>query len=67
MAVRTWDYGTPSTVWTSANNWTANTVPVAADEVVFDSTSVVAPLTGMAIGDTGGLCEPFEPASMADG
>lgn len=55
MAVRTWDYGAATTVWTTAANWTADTVPVAADEVIFDSTSVVAPLTGMAIGDTGGI------------
>ena len=55
MAVRTWDYGEASTIWTDAANWSADTAPVAADEVVFDSTSVVAPLTGMAIGDTGGV------------
>ena len=55
MAVRTWDYGAPSTVWTTAANWSGDTVPIAADEVIFDSTSVVAPLTGMAIGDTGGI------------
>ena len=30
-------------------------MPVASDEVIFDNTSVVAPLTGMAIGDTGGV------------
>ena len=55
MAVRTWDYGAATTVWTTAANWSADTAPVAADEVIFDSTSVVAPLTGMAIGDTGGV------------
>jgi len=55
MAVRTWDYGASTTVWTTAANWTADTAPVAADEVVFDTTSVVAPLTGMAIGNTGGI------------
>jgi len=54
MAVRTWDYGASTTVWTTAANWSGDTAPVATDEVIFDSTSVVAPLTGMAIGDTGG-------------
>ena len=55
MAVRTWDYGATTTVWTTAANWSADTAPVANDEVVFDATSVVAPLTGMAVTDTGGV------------
>jgi hypothetical protein len=55
MAIRYWDYGAATTVWTTAANWSADTAPVANDEVIFDDRSVVAPLTGMAVGDTGGV------------
>ncbi len=55
MAVRYWDYGAATTVWTTAANWSADTVPVAADEVIFDGRASVAPITGMAVGDTGGV------------
>lgn len=50
MAVRTWDYGAATTDWATAANWTGDTIPAADDEVTFDSTSVVAPTTGMTDG-----------------
>lgn len=43
--------------WGVAGSWGSGedpAVPVAADEVIFDSTSVITPTTTMAIGDTGG-------------
>ncbi len=38
-AVRTWDGGGGTNSWSNAANWSADTVPTAADEVVFNATS----------------------------
>jgi hypothetical protein len=55
MTIRYWDYGAETTVWTTAANWSGDTVPIAADEVVFDGRASTAPLTGMSVSDTGGI------------
>jgi len=54
--VTTWD-GSKDTNWSDDDNWSgvAAEIPEAGDEVIFNSTSVEAPLTGMAITDTGGV------------
>ena len=36
---RTWDNGGGTGIWNSATNWSDDTLPVAADDVVFDATS----------------------------
>lgn len=38
-AVRTWDGGGGTNSWSNAANWSADTIPTAADDVVFDATS----------------------------
>ena len=48
MAVTYWD-GSTDTDWATAANWT-DTLPVADDEVIFDSRQVSKPTTGMADG-----------------
>lgn len=39
-ATRTWDGGGADNQWSTAANWSGNIVPTAADDVVFDATSV---------------------------
>ena len=36
--IRTWDNGGGDGLWTTAANWTANTLPGSADTVLFDAT-----------------------------
>ncbi|KKN71367.1 hypothetical protein LCGC14_0420890 [marine sediment metagenome] len=52
MAVRVWD-GDTDTDWATAANWTGDALPVADDEVVFDSRQVTKPTTGMTDGGVG--------------
>jgi|TARA_R100000501_G_C2600996_1_gene98059 hypothetical protein len=61
MAIRYWD-GDTSTACTTATNWSADTAPIAADEVIFDGREQTAqggggfyPTTVCAQGDTGGI------------
>ena len=38
-ATRTWDGGGADNNWSTAANWSADTIPTSADEVVFDATA----------------------------
>lgn len=56
MAVRYWD-GDTDTNWQTAANWSANTKPLADDEVIFDGRQIVGPTEGMLDSESGAAAE----------
>jgi hypothetical protein len=49
QTTRTWDGGAPDDNWNSADNWSSNTVPTSADDVVIPVNSTVIVNTSSAI------------------
>ncbi|MDP9468964.1 MAG: autotransporter adhesin family protein, partial [Chloroflexota bacterium] len=48
-ATRTWDGGGGDGLWSTAANWTADTVPIAGDTVTFNGTSTTSATIDMAV------------------